>query len=75
MGGRLRGSSRLVRAKALRYFSGKQKAWSTFPFQDPNSHFHVLNRREGAPRPERGLHPEALVLTHKRHILIGFQNF
>lgn len=30
--------------------------------------------REGTSWSERRLHPEALVLTHKRHILIGFQN-
>lgn len=31
--------------------------------------------REGKPNRERGLHPEALDPTHKRHVLIGFQKF
>lgn len=57
--------------------SGKGRAQSraaSSPSSPSQSHPHVLNRR-GMPPRGRGLHPEALDPTHKRHILICFQKF
>lgn len=76
MAGRLRRQQHLARLLA-EINSGKGRAQSkatSNPSSPSQSHPQVLNRRR-MPPGRKGLHPEALDPTRKRHVLICFQKF